>query len=174
MKPIGIIVFPGTQCDQDTAKAYHQSGKSVQFIWHQDSFDFKNFSALILPGGFSYGDYLRAGALAAHSPAVKSLIPAHQKGWPILGICNGFQILCEAGLLPGTLVQNTNLQFIDQWVQLEGLNPSPFFAPKVKNFLLPIAHSEGRYTASPETLKELKDNQQIWLSYTKNPNGSAS
>ena len=102
MKPVGIIVFPGTQCDQDTAKACDQNGKASQFIWYKDSFDFKNFSALILPGGFSYGDYLRAGALAARSPAVKSLIQADQKGWPILGICNGFQILCEAGLLPGT------------------------------------------------------------------------
>lgn len=173
LKPIGIIVFPGTQCDQDTAKACGQASKPSQFIWYKDSFDFKNFSALILPGGFSYGDYLRAGALSARSPAVKSLIQANQKGWPILGICNGFQILCEAGLLPGTLVQNTNLQFIDQWVQLKCENPSPFFAPQVKNFLLPIAHSEGRYTADPKTLKELKDNNQIWLSYKENPNGSA-
>lgn len=173
MKPIGIIVFPGTQCDQDTAKACRQAGQSSQFIWYKDSFDFKNFSALILPGGFSYGDYLRAGALAACSPAVKSLISANKKGRPILGICNGFQILCEAGILPGALIHNTNLQFIDQWVQLEGLNSSPFFAPKIKNFHLPIAHSEGCYTAPPETLKKLKDNNQIWLTYKKNPNGSA-
>ena len=172
MKPIGIIVFPGTQCDQDTAKACHQADKDSQFIWYQDSFDFKNFSALIVPGGFSYGDYLRAGALAARSPAVKSLTQANQKGWPILGICNGFQILCEAGLLPGALVQNTNLQFIDRWVPLECKNPSPFFAPKIKNCRLPIAHSEGRYTAPPETIEELQKNNQIWLSYKENPNGS--
>ena len=173
MKPVGIIVFPGTQCDQDTSKACHHAGRTAQFIWYRDSFDFKKFSTLIVPGGFSYGDYLRAGALAARSPAVKSLIQANQKGWPILGICNGFQILCEAGLLPGALVHNTSLQFIDRWVQLECLNPSPFFAPKVKKFHLPIAHSEGRYTASPETIKELQENNQIWLSYKENPNGSA-
>ena len=173
MKPIGIIIFPGTQCDQDTAKACHRSNIPTQFIWYRDSFDYKNFSSLILPGGFSYGDYLRAGALAARSPAVKSVIQANQKGYPILGICNGFQILCEAGLLPGALVQNTNLLFIDQWVQLKCHNSSPFFAVNIKNFRLPIAHSEGRYIARAETIKELQDNNQIWLSYEENPNGSA-
>ncbi len=172
MKPIGIIVFPGTQCDQDTAKACKHSGMSVQFIWYRDSFACKNFSAFILPGGFSYGDYLRAGALAARSPAVRSLIQANQKGYPILGICNGFQILCEAGLLSGSLVQNTKLRFIDQWVQLECQNPSPFFASNMKNFRLPIAHSEGRYIAPSETIEDLQQNNQIWLSYKENPNGS--
>ncbi len=172
MKPIGIIVFPGTQCDQDTAKACKSSGRPSQFIWYRDVFDVKSFSGFILPGGFSYGDYLRAGALAARSPAVKSLIQADQKGWPILGICNGFQILCEAGLLPGALVQNIKLRFIDQWVQLKCQNSSLVFAPKVKTLLLPIAHSEGRYTAQPDTIKELQENNQIWLSYQQNPNGS--
>lgn len=172
MKPVGIIIFPGTQCDQDTAKACHFGKIPTQFIWYRDSFDYKNFSTLILPGGFSYGDYLRAGALAARSPAVKNVIKANQKGWPILGICNGFQILCEAGLLPGALVQNTNLRFIDQWVRLKCKNSSPFFAEKIKNFKLPIAHSEGRYIARTETIKELQDNNQIWLSYEENPNGS--
>lgn len=171
LKPIGIIVFPGTQCDQDTAKACHHSEIPTQFIWYRDSFDFKNFSAFILPGGFSYGDYLRAGALAARSPAMKSIIQADQKGYPILGICNGFQILCEAGLLPGALIQNTNRRFIDQWVPLQCQNPSPFFKT-LKNFRLPIDHSEGRYIARPETIKELQENNQIWLSYEQNPNGS--
>jgi len=172
LKPIGIIIFPGTQCDQDTAKACHLAKMPTQFIWYKDSFDYKSFSALILPGGFSYGDYLRAGALAARSPAVKSVIQASQKGYPVLGICNGFQILCEAGLLPGALVQNTNLRFIDQWVPLKHQNPSPFLAPNIKNLHLPIAHSEGRYIAKKDTIKKLQDNNQIWLTYKENPNGS--
>jgi len=172
LKPIGIIIFPGTQCEQDTAKACHFGKIPTQFIWYRDSFDYKSFSALILPGGFSYGDYLRAGALAARSPAVRNVIQANQKGYPILGICNGFQILCEAGLLPGALVQNTNLRFIDQWVELKFQNSSPFFAPNIKNCRLPIAHSEGRYIAHIKILEKLQDNNQIWLSYEKNPNGS--
>lgn len=173
MKPVGIIIFPGTQCDRDTAQAFLSVGVRVQWIWHKDSFEFKNFKALILPGGFSYGDYLRAGALAAHSPAVKSVITAAKKGYPVLGICNGFQILCEAGLLSGALIQNSHLKFIDQWVQLKLENSSPFWAKdKIKNPILPIAHSEGRYFADEKILKDLQQNNQIWWTYVENPNGS--
>ena len=173
MKSAGVLVFPGTQCDQDTAKAFLSVGAPVEFIWHTESFDFKQYSSLVVPGGFSYGDYLRAGALAARSPAVKSLIEAVKKGWPVLGICNGFQILCEAGILPGALVKNESLRFVDAWVELELKNPCPFWVKdKVKNPKLPIAHSEGRYFADKHTLEELQQNGQIWFTYKKNPNGS--
>ena len=172
MKPIGIIVFPGTQCDQDTKKACVKADKESSFLWYKDSFDYKKFSALILPGGFSYGDYLRAGALASKSPALRSVQEASEKGWPILGICNGFQILCEAGLLPGALTPNNQLQFISQWVEIKSHTTCAFGSSKNKIFKLPIAHMEGRYIASEKTLKELKQNDQIWMTYTKNPNGS--
>ena len=171
MKPIGIIVFPGTQCDQDTKKACDKAKIKNSFLWYKDHFDYKNFSALILPGGFSYGDYLRAGALAARSPALECVKQAAQKGFPILGICNGFQILCEARLLPGTLTTNKQLCFVHQWVQIQNHTSSLFFSTE-KKIKLPIAHSEGRYTAHSETLEELKQNDQIWFTYSKNPNGS--
>ena len=171
-KPVGILVFPGTQCDQDTKKACEALGLRVGFIWHQDHFDFKQFSALILPGGFSYGDYLRAGALAAKSFAVNSLMEGAGYGLPVLGICNGFQILCEAGLLPGTLVKNIHQKFIDTWVELELKHSPSFWSSKKTKFILPIAHSEGRYIAEESTLKNLKDKGQIWMTYKETPNGS--
>lgn len=173
MKPVGVILFPGTQCDQDTIKAVYSAGLKAKLLWYQDFFDYKNFSALILPGGFSYGDYLRAGALAAHSPSMKSVREAVQKGWPVLGICNGFQILCESRLLPGVLTSNTSLKFIDRWVFLKKEASSPYWSCSGKEQMkLPIAHSEGRYFISSEGLKELKDHGQIWLTYKENPNGS--
>ena len=173
MKPVGVVLFPGTQCDQDTIKAFHTVGLKAQLLWYQDFFDYKNFSALILPGGFSYGDYLRSGALAAYSPSMKSVKEAVQKGWPVLGICNGFQILCESCLLPGTLTSNRSLKFIDQWVILKKVSSSPYWSCDEKEEMkFPIAHSEGRFFISSDGLKELKDNDQIWLTYKENPNGS--
>ncbi len=173
MKPIGIIVFPGTQCEQDTKKACVKAKIKSSFLWYKDHFDYKQFSALIIPGGFSYGDYLRAGALAARSPALQCVIQAAKRGYPILGICNGFQILCEAQLLPGTLTPNQQLQFINKWVRIKRYTSSSFCSEK-KDFnpILPIAHSEGCYLASEKTLKELQQNDQIWFTYTQNPNGS--
>ena len=173
VKPVGIIVFPGTQCDRETAQAFLDTGAKIQWIGHQDSFDWSDFKALVLPGGFSYGDYLRAGALSARSPAIKSTALAVKKGVPVLGICNGFQILCEAGLLPGTLMQNSHLKFIDQWVKLNLENPSPFFGKDIANPVFPIAHKQGCYFAPPEVLEGLKQNQQIWFTYQDNPNGSS-
>ena len=171
MKPIGIIVFPGTQCDQDTKKACTKANIDSSFLWYKDSFNYKDFSSLILPGGFSYGDYLRAGALASKSPALRSVQEAAEKGYPILGICNGFQILCEAKLLPGALVTNKNLEFINKWVEIQSHTSA--IVHKDKTFKLPIAHSGGCYIASEKTLEELKQNDQIWMTYSKNPNGSA-
>ena len=173
MKPVGILVFPGTQCDRDTQKAFLLVGVQAEFLWYQDQFDYKKFSALVLPGGFSYGDYLRSGALAARSPALKSVQEADQAGWPILGICNGFQILCETGLLPGVLVPNTKMRFIDQWVELNLEQSSSYWLKnKMKNPVFPIAHSEGRYFIPSDQLEELEQNKQIWLTYKNNPNGS--
>ena len=173
MKPVGIIIFPGTQCEYDTKKAFSKAKIKSLFLWYKDHFDYKNFSALILPGGFSYGDYLRAGALAAKSPALRCAAQAADKGYPILGICNGFQILCETQLLPGALTPNKQLQFVHQWVQIQSHTSSVFCSQEKNiNLKLPIAHSEGRYIASEKTLEELQQNDQIWLTYTQNPNGS--
>jgi len=173
--PVGVIRFPGTNCDRDVFEAVQNTGAKPEWLWHQDQFDVKRFRALILPGGFSYGDYLRAGALAARSPVMNSVREAASRGVPILGICNGFQILCEAGLLPGVLIRNRGLRFIDDWVELKlEANQSHFgksLAPG-KTVRLPIAHADGRYYVENDDLKKLQDNGQIWWSYMNNPNGA--
>ena len=166
LKPVGIIQFPGSNCDRDVKKAVKQSS----FIFYQDRFNFKDYQAFILPGGFSYGDYLRAGALASHSPCMQDLREAAKKGWPILGICNGFQILCESQLLEGLLVGNQKPGFIDDILDLEVKNKNAHWPGE--SCSLPIAHGEGRYFISPENLKKLQDQNQIWLVYKDNPNGS--
>ena len=173
MKPVGILYFPGTQCDRDTGEALKNCGVPFEYIWHRDSFVPRDYSAFILPGGFSYGDYLRSGALAVHSPAMLDLCKAAKKGFPVLGICNGFQILCEAGLLNGTLRVNVNRRFIDQWTQLKLCNPCSSWGNFNKNICLPIDHAEGCFYADPQQLKELKEENLIWWQYTiKQKNGS--
>lgn len=172
---VGVVRFPGTNCDRDVFEAVEQSGAEAVWLWHGDLFEANGFHALILPGGFSYGDYLRSGALAARAIAMRSVREAAARGTPILGICNGFQILCEAGLLPGALTRNQGLRFIDAWVNLKKVgSKSPFgSAAKVGDGLrIPIAHADGRYVVSEEVLKELRANDQIWLEYLENPNGS--
>ena len=174
MKPIGILCFPGTQCDQDTEEVLKNCGIPAKYIWHKDSFFPQDYCAFILPGGFSYGDYLRSGALAAHSPALLDLHKAANTGFPILGICNGFQILCEADLLNGTLMLNASRRFIDQWVQLKLCNPCASWGDEEKEVVaLPIAHAEGCFYASSQQLKVLEDEGLIWWQYvTKQKNGS--
>ena len=174
MKPVAVLNFPGTQCDQDVVRAMEHLGYPVKKIWHTNRFLPKDYSAFILPGGFSYGDYLRAGALAVHSQAMQDIHKASEEGRPILGICNGFQILCEAGLLKGTLQVNETLRFIDEWVELELLHPcSAWGGDQInKTVCIPIAHKEGRFYASEEQMKMLKDQELIWWKYKKNPNGS--
>ena len=167
MKPVGIIQFPGSNCDNDVRRA----AKDSVFLSSSDHFDRKDYRAFILPGGFSYGDYLRAGALAARSPAVEDVRSAAKKGWPALGICNGFQILCEAGLLEGALLANKNLRFIDCRVRLKRKNKNSFW-PGGADIFLPIAHGEGCYFIFEEGLKKLQDQNQIWFTYRDNPNGS--
>jgi phosphoribosylformylglycinamidine synthase len=174
-KKIGIVRFPGTNCDRDVWEAVKLAQKGPIWLWHEDQFDVNGVDAIVVPGGFSYGDYLRAGALAARSPVMKSIREGAEKGIPILGICNGFQILCEAQLLPGALVRNEDLRFVDRWVNLEVVNgATPWSRGLNRNrpISLPVAHGEGRYFASTEVLRTLEDQEQIWLRYQENINGS--
>ena len=180
----GIIVFPGSNCDHD---AYHviskQVGQPVDFIWHRDT-DLNSFDALIIPGGFSYGDYLRAGALARFSPVMDSVKKFAATGGFVLGICNGFQILCEAGLLPGALIRNRDLNFICEHlsVRVETAD-TPYTNEMTPGSVLriPIAHAEGNYVCDDATLAELQREDRIVFRYCEqsgavteaaNPNGS--
>ncbi len=170
---VGITRFPGTNCDRDVWKAVEQAGGQPQWLWHGDHFDPKLVDAVIVPGGFSFGDYLRAGRLAAKSPVMADVIKAVKQGKPVLGICNGFQILCEVNLLPGALLKNTSGRFIDRWLNLNLQSTKSFWYSGSAKAKLPIAHGQGRFYASDETLKKMKDQQQIWWTYETNPNGSA-
>jgi len=180
----GVVVFPGSNCDHD---AFYVAKKILNyetvFLWHKDS-DLQNCNVIILPGGFSYGDYLRSGAIAQFSPIMKSVIEFANNGGKVIGICNGFQILLETGLLPGVMLKNENLKFVCKDVYLKVENRNTDFTSSVeKNILkVPIAHGEGNYFADENTLKTLKENNQIVFKYcsesgevTKemNPNGSS-
>ncbi len=174
---VGVLRFPGTNCDRDVWQAVEMAGDRPEWLWHADRFDAAAYDALYLPGGFSYGDYLRSGALAARAPAMRSVREAADRGVPVLGVCNGFQILTEARLLPGALVKNQSLRFNDDWVELEMKNPVPHFAGPVgpgARVRLPVAHADGRYYVEDDELKRLQDNGQIWFTYVKNPNGSVA
>ena len=173
MKKVGVLRFLGTNCDRDLFQAAEDCGMKAEWAWYEDQFDWKEYEALLVPGGFSYGDYLRSGALAAKAPAMKSVTEAAHKGVPVLGICNGFQILCESNLLPGTLVRNNTLRFIDKWSKLKRVGQSKsFVGDKVSEVTLPIAHGEGRYYVSGDESKRLFDQNQVWWTYDENPNGS--
>lgn len=173
---IGIVVFPGSNCDRDCERAARQVARAdTCFLWHKDA-DLKNCDAIILPGGFSYGDYLRCGAIASHSPIMKEVIAAANRGMPVIGICNGFQILTESGLLPGVLMRNRDLSFIceNTKIRLESSN-TPFTrrGKKGSSYTIPIAHMEGNYFIEDDGLKRLQDNDQIVFRYVgENPNGA--
>lgn len=163
----GVVVFPGTNCDRDTFMACEEFGWDVNYIWHFET-NLDKYDVIFLPGGFSYGDYIRSGRLAKFSPvmqAIKEFVDKKQ-GF-LIGICNGFQILCESGLLPGVLTDNWNTRFICN-VQELSLN----IENNTKNINLPIAHGEGRYIAEPEIIEQLKNENMIFLTYKANPNGS--
>lgn len=174
MKKVGVARFPGTNCDRDVFSFVEAKGYQAEWLWHLDQYELKDFHAVILPGGFSYGDYLRSGALAAQSPVMKSIKSFADQGGKVLGICNGFQILTEARLLPGALVKNTSLRFRDDWVDLEVVGRYGFWSQGLKStqVRLPIAHGDGRFYASADELKRLEDDSQVWLRYKQNPNGS--
>ncbi len=173
-----VIVFPGSNCDSDLFKAANSiDGMRAEYVWYTTE-TLDGFDVVLLPGGFSYGDALRAGALAARTPILNALVEAAEKGKRILGICNGFQILTECGLLPGALHRNSGLRFICKTVALEISNTatpftSAYSGRQQKTVNIPIAHGEGNYTCDSETLNELKKNKQIVFRYAgKNPNGS--
>jgi phosphoribosylformylglycinamidine synthase len=181
---VAIIVFPGSNCDRDVHHVVTDVlGIKANLVWHADG-GLREYDAVILPGGFSYGDYLRAGVIAAFSPIMREVKEIAEEGKPVLGICNGFQILVESGLLPGVLMRNIGLRFVCKWVNLRVENNETLFTRRyVKGQVLriPIAHNEGRYYIDPEGLKELKEHNQIVLRYTEpdgtvcersNPNGS--
>lgn len=169
MKPkFGVVVFPGSNCDHD---AYYALKKvlsyDVEFLWHKEK-NLKNSDIIILPGGFSYGDYLRTGAIARFSPVMEKVIAFAENGGTVIGICNGFQILLEAGLLPGVMVRNESLKFICKDVYLSVQNSdSPFTGLLTENQVLkiPVAHGDGNYFADDKTLKELEQNGQILFKY---------
>ena len=170
-----VIVFPGSNCDRDVAVAFEKaSGKKPNMVWHGDSALPKS-DVIVIPGGFSYGDYLRTGAMAAHSPIMGEVIAAAKKGVRVLGICNGFQILCETLLLPGVLLRNQKLKFICKTVPLKVEHNDTIFTKayqKGATIRIPVAHGDGNYFADADTLKSLNDNGQIALRYEDNPNGS--
>jgi len=174
MSKIGVVRFPGSNCDEDVCNFVRAKGFTAEYLWHLDQFTIADYEGLILPGGFSYGDYLRSGALSARSPVMKSVREFVSRGGPVLGICNGFQILAEAHLLPGALVQNEKRRFIDDWVELEFLGKAKFWAAEHPNRMirLPIAHGDGRFYADADSLKKIEDQGQVWLKYRGNPNGS--
>ena len=180
----GIVTFPGSNCDYDAFHAVvDELGEEAVYLWHK-SHDLAGVDVVVLPGGFSYGDYLRAGAIARFSPIMTEVIAHADRGGPVLAVCNGFQIACEAGLLPGALLRNANLRFQSDWVRLRVENPDTMFTEKYERgsiLRMPIAHGEGRYTADHDLLDRLEGEGQVVLRYVNaagevdpaaNPNGS--
>ena len=180
----GVVTFPGTNCDTDTYHALDRVfGVAVEYVWHRAT-QLPSVDCLILPGGFSYGDYLRAGAIARFSPVMTEVARFAASGGLVLGICNGFQILCEAGLLPGALLRNDSLQFRCQWTHLRVENADTPFTSSARSgqiLRMPIAHGEGRYYADATTLNRIEEDGQVILRYCQpdgkvspesNPNGS--
>jgi phosphoribosylformylglycinamidine synthase subunit PurQ / glutaminase len=180
----GVITFPGSCDDHDVYDSLKtEMGQKVKFLWHKDEF-VGNIDCVVLPGGFSYGDYLRCGAVARFSPVMRGVVKFAQNGGMVLGICNGFQILCESGLLPGALMRNAGLQFVCQQVHLRVEETDTPFSGELKKgqlLRLPVKHGEGCYYADPKTLEALRKNRQILLRYvdakgkpaaSANPNGS--
>ena len=170
-----IIVFPGSNCDHDAYYVLRKvMNKEVDFIWHKEG-SLTNYDFILIPGGFSYGDYLRAGAIARFSPIMEEVIRCANKGVPIMGICNGFQILIESGLLSGALINNKNVKFLSQNITLKVTSTNSIFTQDLKNdqkLNMPIAHRQGNFFASDDDVKKLQDGDQIAFTYDQNPNGS--
>ncbi|TQR15479.1 phosphoribosylformylglycinamidine synthase subunit PurQ [Psychrobacillus soli] len=171
-----VIVFPGSNCDLDMYHAIKDElGEEVEYVWHDET-DLSGFDGVLLPGGFSYGDYLRCGAISRFSNVMSEVVKAAEAGKPVLGVCNGFQVLTEAGLLPGALLRNKNLKFMCRTVGLKVENNETQFTSEYSKdevIQIPIAHGEGNYYCDEETLTRLKENNQIVFTYaSENPNGS--
>ena len=178
---VTILQFPGTNCEYDTQHAFEQLGATTEIVWHKSESIPQDTNLLVVAGGFSYGDYLRSGAIAKFSPVMKAVTTYANNGGKVLGICNGFQVLTEAGLLPGALKRNDNLHFISKHHHLKVINNDNTFLEELDNnsvVNIPIAHHDGNYFIDSQGLKELESNNQILLKYTdangaiKNPNGS--
>jgi len=180
----GIVTFPGSNCDYDAFHAVTDSlGQEAVYLWHKDH-DLKGADVIVLPGGFSYGDYLRAGAIARFSPIMAEVVAHARRGGPVLAVCNGFQVACEAGLLPGALLRNASLKFVSQPVYLRVEHKSGVFMQDYAEgdvLKIPVAHGEGRYTADADTIRALEDQGRVVFRYTNahgdrepsaNPNGS--
>ncbi len=170
-----VVVFPGSNCDRDLAVAFSAAGAEVEMVWHKDSELPQGIDIVGIPGGFSYGDYLRCGAIAAQSPIVKSVKAHAERGGYVLGVCNGFQVLTETGLLPGALLRNAGLKYICKTVGLkietsQSDYTSGYTAGDVIN--IPIAHHDGNYFADAGTIARLQDQDRVAFSYTDNPNGA--
>lgn len=178
---VAILRFPGTNCEFDTEYAFNLIGAETKIIWHKETKLPENIDLVVIPGGFSYGDYLRSGAIARFSPIMKEVSEFAKKGGYVLGICNGFQVLLESHLLPGAMKRNENLHFISKFQHIKVLNNDNKFLSKTKKgeiLNIPIAHAEGNYFIDKERLKAMQDNGQIILQYCdkngeiENPNGS--
>ena len=183
MKNVVVLQFPGTNCEYDTKYAFEKLGASVNIIWHEDTKIPENTDLVVLPGGFSYGDYLRSGALAKHAPIMAAVKTYASNGGKVLGICNGFQILTETGLLPGALKRNENLHFISKHQTIKVLNKDNSFLSELNNgdiLNIPVAHHDGNYFIDDAGLSDLQANKQILLTYcdsdgkSLNPNGSVA
>jgi phosphoribosylformylglycinamidine synthase I len=168
----GIVTFPGSNCDYDAYQAVVEKlGEEATYLWHKDH-DLKQSDVLILPGGFSYGDYLRAGAIARFSPVMQDVVAFAKRGGPVLAICNGFQIACEAGLLPGALLRNAGLKYVGEWVRLRLETTDTLFSNRYERGALlrmPIAHGDGRYTADEATLDRLEGDGRVVFRYAGGP-----
>lgn len=170
-----VIVFPGSNCDRDMAVAFEQAGAKVSMIWHKDAELPSDVDVVGIPGGFSFGDYLRCGAIAANSPICRSVISHAERGGFVLGICNGFQVLTETGLLPGVLLRNAKLKYICKNVELKVENTDNAFTSAYdagQSITVPIAHHDGNYFADAETLAKLNGEGRVAFRYAENPNGA--
>jgi phosphoribosylformylglycinamidine synthase subunit PurQ / glutaminase len=174
VKRVGVVVFPGSNCEYDALSAMESLGVTAELVWHSRT-DLSGFDGIILPGGFAHGDYLRPGALARFSPVMEAVAAFARSGGPVVGICNGFQVLTEAGLLPGALQKNGRLRFLCEPARLVVTSTASVLTSGSQvgdELVIPINHFSGNYTCDQETLRRLQDQEQIVLRYADNPNGS--
>lgn len=184
MLKFGIVIFPGSNCDHDCYHVIkHILGQEAEFVWHEET-DLGSYDCIVIPGGFSYGDYLRTGSIASLSPIMESVEKYASSGAPVIGICNGFQVLVEAGLLPGAFIKNASLKFVCKWVYVRLENNKSIFTSIMKKsdvLRIPVAHGDGNYYCTEQDLRTLKENSQIVFRYcsqdgkineASNPNGS--